>query len=537
MTVVTGTFYNYYYILFTNYFGSMFSCLRARGFRKTYVTSVICHELSEELKIDGQRESQRRVKSEEWASLLLFCALQLGELVGFHLFRRPADDDETSATAGADSLEAKFYEGSAYVDGTELLADAGTDDLQGSRHGHELACLFGTRLAEVQVHQLLFEMRGLELSIMLVQLLDFFFLKPILKAALVEGIGFGIDGIVVEGVLSGRADALHLEGQPTAVACGVAEELGVVASAAEGGYVLAMLMIVGVGCSLVDARHRDDGLELVQLGRAHRVEFLAADEGVLGKGEEVVLAHAVRIGLRVEVLLQRWWEEVVEPGGFEGALFAYQHEDDVVDGVVGEPTGDHGDEPLLQVILPAVLFALSAFYRNGEGQFVNWGVFPTTPSLLNKEGSTALPKPLSPQGRGDVTAPTRRSEPLRFKVVGGIKAPRLVFYATELRLFVRCFTALLRECLRLGLLRGSLWGYFCRFLFREFRVVPCETFKILCERIEGDDVIGLDDAVEVLLVDSRYRGHFCPKGVDSSVINREPIFFQVFYSCGDFIIA
>ena len=44
--------------------------------------------------------------------------------------------------------------------------------------------------------------------------------------------------------------------------------------------------------------------------------------------------------------------------------------------------------------------------------------FPTTPSLLHKEGSTSHPKPLSPQKRGDVTAPPRCSEPLRSKVGG-----------------------------------------------------------------------------------------------------------------------
>ena len=39
---------------------------------------------------------------------------------------------------------------------------------------------------------------------------------------------------------------------------------------------------------------------------------------------------------------------------------------------------------------------------------------PPRPSLA-KEGSTAFPKPLSPQGTGDVTAPSRCSEPLRSK--------------------------------------------------------------------------------------------------------------------------
>ena len=280
---------------------------------KTCVTSVICHRL------------------------FGFSIVELGTLVGFHVLRCAADDDEAPAAAGADSLEAQFYEGSAYIDGTQLLADAGTDDLQGSRHGHELSSLRRTGLAEVQVHQFPFEMGCLELSVMSVQLLDFFFLKPILKTALVESVGLGIDGIVVEWVLSWGADAFHLKGEPSAVAGGVAEELGIVASAAEGGYVLSVLMIVGVCRSLIDARHRDDGLELVQLGWAHRVQLLAADEGVLGESEEIVFAHAVRIGLGVEIPLQLWREEVVEPGGFEGALLAYQHEDDVVDGIVGEP--------------------------------------------------------------------------------------------------------------------------------------------------------------------------------------------------------
>ena len=45
-----------------------------------------------------------------------------------------------------------------------------------------------------------------------------------------------------------------------------------------------------------------------------------------------------------------------------------------------------------------------------------------TPSLFTiKEGSTAFPKPLSPQGTGDVTAPSRSSEPLRSKDGGPSK--------------------------------------------------------------------------------------------------------------------
>ena len=48
--------------------------------------------------------------------------------------------------------------------------------------------------------------------------------------------------------------------------------------------------------------------------------------------------------------------------------------------------------------------------------------FSNHPVPLSKEGSTAFPKPLSPQGTGDVTAPSRCSEPLRSKD-GGASEP------------------------------------------------------------------------------------------------------------------
>ncbi len=47
--------------------------------------------------------------------------------------------------------------------------------------------------------------------------------------------------------------------------------------------------------------------------------------------------------------------------------------------------------------------------------------FSNHPVPLSKESSTAFPKPLSPQGTGDVTAPSRCSEPLRSKVGGPSK--------------------------------------------------------------------------------------------------------------------
>ena len=60
------------------------------------------------------------------------------------------------------------------------------------------------------------------------------------------------------------------------------------------------------------------------------------------------------------------------------------------------------------------------FFESPRPSLAKEGFFSKThpSSLTLKGGSTAFPKPLSPQGTGDVTAPPRRSEPLRSKVGG-----------------------------------------------------------------------------------------------------------------------
>ncbi|MBV3402194.1 DEAD/DEAH box helicase [Prevotella copri] len=68
-------------------------------------------------------------------------------------------------------------------------------------------------------------------------------------------------------------------------------------------------------------------------------------------------------------------------------------------------------------------------YSSFSKTYPQWSLHPlrfprsrgTETSLTLKGGSTAFPKPLSPQGTGDVTAPPRRSEPLRSKVGGASK--------------------------------------------------------------------------------------------------------------------
>ena len=145
--------------------------------------------------------------------------------------------------------------------------------------------------------------------------------------------------------------------------------------------------------------------------------------------------------------------------------------------------------------MPSFLFDGAAFHVNGLRQFVNWGSFffkgalrffsRTLPSSLTlKGGSTALPKPLSPQGRGDVN-----------------------------RSYSSLGTAALQG--RRGI-KALVW-IFCRLALCE------QVGKVILKGIEGRDVVGLDDAEEVLLVDSDDGGHFCPKGVDLSVVDGEPV--------------
>ena len=147
-----------------------------------------------------------------------------------------------------------------------------------------------------------------------------------------------------------RVDRRHLEGQPAAVARGVAEELRVVARAAKRSDVLAVLVKVGIGSTLVDGRHGDRRLQLVQFRGLHRVQLLAAHQPILRQRQQVVAPHAVGIGLCVEILLQFRRQQVVEPRRLIRALFADEHQDDIVHHRLVHPCRHHAHQPFLQVL-------------------------------------------------------------------------------------------------------------------------------------------------------------------------------------------
>ena len=72
-------------------------------------------------------------------------------------------------------------------------------------------------------------------------------------------------------------------------------------------------------------------------------------------------------------------------------------------------------------------------------------------SLTLKGGSTSFPKPLSPQGTGDVTAPPRRSEPLRSKDGGPSKVSPDCLSAGALK----GTSKVSPDCLSAGALKGA----------------------------------------------------------------------------------
>ena len=68
--------------------------------------------------------------------------------------------------------------------------------------------------------------------------------EPVAEITLVEGVSLGVDAFVIERMLTGREDALYLVGQPATVTGRVAQKLGIVARAAEGVDMLALLGIM-----------------------------------------------------------------------------------------------------------------------------------------------------------------------------------------------------------------------------------------------------------------------------------------------------
>ena len=167
-------------------------------------------------------------------------------LAGLDFLRSTTHDDVAATLAVALAGEAKVTEGTSQSHVAERLDGVAADNLHGTADGHELATLQFARLAEKDVHQFALLLRGLVVLVVTAESTDLVLVEPELEAAFVQPVGLGVDALVVKGMVARIADLLNLERQPAAVARRVAQELHVVACAAERGDVLAVLVVVGV---------------------------------------------------------------------------------------------------------------------------------------------------------------------------------------------------------------------------------------------------------------------------------------------------
>ena len=170
-------------------------------------------------------------------------------------------DDVLAYTAEAElhQFEADAVHELLEVAATEVLAtDVG---YLGGAHpllaGVGEAVLGEDGVAEVLEDALFLYGGCLEIHLVFFQLDHFLVVHPVAETLLEEGVALGVEGGVVDGMVEGREDALHGEGEPAAVAGEVGAELAIVACGAEGGYVGAAFFGALIGGTFVDSRACD----------------------------------------------------------------------------------------------------------------------------------------------------------------------------------------------------------------------------------------------------------------------------------------
>ena len=205
-----------------------------------------------------------------------------------------------------------------------------------------------------------------EAAVAAVERLHLVALEPVAETAVEQGLGLGIDTLVVDRRGPGILDVLHFEGQPAAVAGVVGKELEVVARGAERGHVGQPHLVAPVGRTLVDVERGGHSLQLVQFGTLHGVYLLEVDEQVLGHGEEVVLGEALRVGLRGVVAAQAGRQQVLEEGALERALRTEEDEDFVVHYAVVQRGGQHAHQPTAEVVVELGGRRAAAHHHSGQ---------------------------------------------------------------------------------------------------------------------------------------------------------------------------
>ena len=162
----------------------------------------------------------------------------------------------------------------------------------------------------------------------------------------------GIEPGMVDGMVEGRVDVLHVEGEEAAVARLVGEELELVARGAVGGHAHAPLLGGTVGGTYIDVGCGDERLEVVEVGIGEAVELVVVDQGKLGAAQLLVLVAEVGARLAAAVVDELVGDEGIEPGALEDTLRTDEHEHLVVHRLRVHPRGHHRHEPLAEAGMP-----------------------------------------------------------------------------------------------------------------------------------------------------------------------------------------
>lgn len=215
-----------------------------------------------------------------------------GALVAVDFIPFQFDHPITTAATGTDSLIALLLHHQTEARGTQGLPDTYVDMSQYLGIGQEHTLLARHGAAIVNLNELTLQAGHLKITVMKIHGINLLLLKPVVEAALPEGIALRIHSDIVYGIIERTVYGIHLEGKPTAVATEVVEEGDVIARAAEAGNMRTALLEVSVGGTLVHVCHAGDGLQLADLGRGHLLQLFKAYQCKLGQRKKVVLADA-----------------------------------------------------------------------------------------------------------------------------------------------------------------------------------------------------------------------------------------------------
>ena len=159
--------------------------------------------------------------------------------------------------------------------------------------------------------------------------------------------GLGIEMAVVDGCIARTLNAFHLPYEVAACLL-FADDVDVVARAAERGVMEQLRAVAGIGTSQGDGGLGDDALEGAEVLAHGRLKLVETDESLAGTQLQEVLVVVVGGGVVGVILAQLGRQQVLEEGGLVESALAHEDEHHLVDHPRGYPACHHAYDPLAE---------------------------------------------------------------------------------------------------------------------------------------------------------------------------------------------